>query len=92
MQFCERDVLTNSILNQLDDDEDDDEDEEEMKEAAPLRKKTEREIELELGDDYILGEFRFLQPISMNTESKEALSGHCTHKVDTSRGKKALEF
>ncbi len=49
-------------MNQLDDDEDDDEDEEEMKEAAPLRKKTEREIELELGDDYILGEFRLQQP------------------------------
>jgi hypothetical protein len=36
-----------------------------MKEAAPLRKKTEREIELELGDDYILGEFRLQQPVEV---------------------------
>ena len=40
----------------MDDDEDeDDDDEEEMADVSGQKKKSEREIELEQGDDYILG-------------------------------------
>jgi hypothetical protein len=38
-----------------DDDDDEDDDEEELPEASAPKKKSERQLELELGDDYKIG-------------------------------------